>query len=402
MPKIVMINTVCSGSHGRIVKDLRVAAQGGGFDTVVAFGRGAPMQAEDIRIGTAKDVLLHVARTRLGDGHARGSRRATQAFVEKLSAIAPDIVHLHNVHGYYLHAETLFAYLRVHRIPTLWTLHDCWALTGHCSHFVRANCERLYTGCYACPLRKEYPSSLLLDHSKKNWLWKREAFSGMQNLTVVSPSIWLDSIIARSYVQDAPRKVIPNGVDISLFRPGRDASVRARFGVADGQILLLAVASPFDARKGFDDMIALSKRLLGIAQIVMVGLSPKQLRVLPPNVHGMPRTDGPEALVKLYGVADCLVNPTYEDTYPTVNMEAIACGTPVAAYAVGGCVEQIAEGVGRAVPCGDVDALASAARELAAQKDARGAMCRAHAEKYFNRGNAMEAYVANYKQMIGM
>lgn len=401
MPKIVMVNTVSRGSHGRLMADLCREATRAGFSVTQAFGRGGPPEGDYLRIGARRDVLYHVALTRLFDRHARGSRHATEAFVRKLQADPPDLLHLHNVHGYYLHLETLFAYIRSAGIKTLWTLHDCWALTGHCSHFTRVSCSRYRDGCHDCPQKREYPASRWMDASRKNYALKQKALTGLPNLTIAVPSAWLSQMVAGSYLAEARRIVIPNGVDLSLFQPSRDESVRAACGVSEGEAMLLSVASPFDERKGFSDALSVAERLRGRARVVLVGVSKRQQRALPPYVTGILRTKGPEEIVSLYGAADCLLNPTREDTYPTVNMEAIACGTPVAAYAVGGCVDQLAEPVGALIAPGDDRALAEAALLLAGQKDKLSGECRAYAEKKFNRADALSAYLAYYLEWIG-
>ncbi|MDR0928344.1 MAG: glycosyltransferase [Oscillospiraceae bacterium] len=397
-----MINTVCGGSHGRIMGDLCSGAESAGFSTRVAIGRGEN-RFGGIRIGNRFDVLRHVARTRLLDGHALGSRRATCALIDELRAHPPALVHLHNLHGYYLHAPTLFDYFKESGVPVIWTLHDCWALTGHCSHFVRAHCDKWQTGCYDCPLKRAYPASRLLDASRANWRWKRDAFTSLPNLTIVCVSKWMDAVTAQSFLQHAPRRVIPSGVDLGLFVPptGDIEAIRAAQGVKPGQWMLLAVAAPFDERKGFADAVAVAGRLGERARLVMVGLTDAQRRILPPQITGICRTDGPEALVGLYGAADCLINPTYEDTYPTVNMEALASGTPVAAYGVGGCTEQLAHPGGRAVPVGDVHALAEAAMALAERKADLAADCRRYAERHFDRQAAVAAYIQLYREKMG-
>lgn len=405
MPKLLMVNTVCSGSHGRIMRDLRAGAEADGCEVMMAYGRGDAPDGSALRIGTQTDVLLHVAQTRLLDRHARGSRAATRAFVRALEAYQPDLLHIHNVHGYYLHAETLFDWIRVHGLPTVWTLHDCWALTGHCSHFVRAACERWKAGCYDCPLKHAYPASYGLDASRANWRWRRAAFATVPSLRIVSPSRWLDGVLMESTLCDVPRQVIPNGVDLSLFQPddtGGHEAVRARYGIPDDRPMLLAVASPFDDRKGFADALALSRILEDRAHIVLVGLTAKQTDGLPENVTGIERTDGPEALVSLYAAADCLINPTYEDTYPTVNMEAMACGTPVASYAVGGATEQLQVPMGRPVPVGDPKALAHVALALAQEKAQLRTQCRAYAAGHFDRRQAIRAYLSLYQSMMGV
>ena len=415
MPKIAFVNTVRTGSHGRLIADLQHAAKNNGFETVVAFGRGeaAAEGTRSIRIGTKTNVLSHVALTRIFDAHGSGSRRATITFVKELSKCNPDIIHLHNAHGYYLHLETFFSYVRERRIQTLWTLHDCWAFTGHCSHFIRANCERYQSGCHHCPLKGEYPASLLFDASRKNWQNKRKILQGIETLKIICPSVWLDRMVGQSFLKDVPRGIIPNGVDLSLFVPNKDTSIRERLGIPKERIMLLSAASPFDRRKGFDDIMELGRQLEGKAHIVMVGLSKKQMRgfpqkdklfkkktrSLPENIHGMLKTDGPESLVRLYGEADCFVNASHEETYPTVNMEAMACGTPVAAYTIGGCTEQITPETGLAVARGDITALKDAALTLSNEKAERSSACRARAEQNFDRKKAILTYLSEYMRM---
>lgn len=400
MPKIMMVNTVLSGSHGRLMRDLKEAAQTEGYGVRLAFGRGAG-EADALRIGGSADVYWHVAMTRLLDRHALHSRRATRRFLAALDGYAPDLVHLHNVHGYYLDAPELFGHLAARGIPVVWTHHDCWALTGHCSHFLRAGCMRWQAGCHDCPLKREYPASLVVDRSRQNWRWKRESFALPQRMRIVAPSAWLDGVLAASTLAHVPRQVIHNGVDLGLFRPVDAADARAQTGVLPGQRLLLAVASPFDHRKGLGDAIALASRAGDRARVALVGLSERQIAALPGGITGIRRTAGPETLVQLYAAADCLINPTHEDTYPTVTMEAMACGTPVAGYAVGGATEQLLSPGGQPVRAGDVAALTDAALRLAADKPRITAACRAQAERAFDRRAAVRTYMALYQTMLG-
>lgn len=404
MPKLLMINSVCTGSHGQIMRDLAHGARDCGYDVTVAFGRGAALDEKCIRIGDRGDVLRHVALTRLLDWHARGSKGATEALVRTVGELAPDLVHLHNVHGYYLHAQTLFTYLRDQNIPTVWTHHDCWALTGHCSHFERAHCLRWESGCFDCPLKHAYPASYGLDGSRENYAWKQAAFSSLPAAVNVSPSRWLDGIMDRSYLGKMPRQVIPNGIDLTLFSPidrKEAAQVRLQHGIGREQALLLAVASPFDERKGFFDALQAARLAGEKARVMLVGLNEKQLKRLPPYVIGIAKTDSPQALVSLYGAADCLINFTYEDTYPTVNMEAMACGTPVACYGTGGAREQLQAPHAVAVPTGALQALLDAALSLAEQKAELTPLCREYAQKNFDRKQAVSAYIGLYQSMTG-
>lgn len=401
MPRIAFINTVCTGSHGRIMEDLRRTAEREGWSCRVFFSRGKSAGAYCVRFGNDVEIAVHGAASRLLDAHARFSCGATRRLLRQLDEFSPDVVHLHNAHGYYLNAPMLFRWLEARRIPLVWTLHDCWAFTGHCSHFVRAQCEKWKTGCSRCPLKKEYPASLLIDGSKGNWRWKKRVFTAPEKMTIVTPSCWLADRVGESFLRDAPRRVIGNGVDLSLFTPGDGAEeTRRALGVSQGKRLLLSVAAPFDARKGFADALEIAGLLRGEAVLAMVGLTREQKEALPQGVIGIERTDGPEALVALYRAADCLLNPTYEDTYPTVNMEAIACGTPVAAYAVCGCPEQLEAPCGKTAPVGDTHALAEAAMALCAEKNKISAACRAKAERDFDRAQAAKAYTKLYGEVL--
>ncbi|GHU72087.1 glycosyl transferase [Clostridia bacterium] len=392
--RILFINTVVTGSHGRIVSDLAEAARNAGnveFETEFAYGRGDDSPE---RIGGPLDGAAHLLSTRLFDAHGFGSVRATKALVKRLKAHPPDLVHLHNVHGYYLNIEILFEYLKASGIPVVWTLHDCWAFTGHCSHFVRAKCFKWQKGCEHCPMKREYPTSLLLDNSKSNYNRKKAAFTGHPNLSIVTPSEWLAKLVNQSFLKDYPVSTIPNGVDLTVFAPTDMPQAK--------RPLILAVAAPFDKRKGFEDTLKIAQSIPE-ADMIMVGLTPKQIASLPKGsaITGLTRTENRDELVSLYRRASVLLNTTYEDTYPTVNMEAMACGLPVACYSVGGCPEQITYQTGALTPVGDVSALINAARRIIAQpRDEFKAACRARAEAAFDRKAAMRRYISLYKSIL--
>ncbi|MEG0767186.1 MAG: glycosyltransferase [Clostridia bacterium] len=400
---LVQINTVCNGSHGRIMSQLQYAAREKGINAYVAFARGEPnASGRCIRIGTQTDVLLHGLFSRLLDGQGFASRRATRDLVRALEALRPDLIHLHNLHGYYLHLETLFNYLKTAGIPVVWTLHDCWAFTGHCSHFVRAQCDRWQHGCYDCPLKREYPASLLLDQSRKNYVRKREIFQGVPNLTLIAPSHWLGDLVGQSMLQDYPLHIIPNGIDLARFIPQECITVRGKWQIPSDAKILLAVASPFDARKGYADLLRLAARLGKTVRLVMIGLTSKQVQSLPPDITGIMRTEDVAELSAWYAAADAFVNTTYEDTYPTVNMEAMASGTPVICYRVGGCAEQIPEDCGMLVPVGDEVALCDAVEYVLSKgKSFYMQRVRAHACAYFDGADSIHSYLACYQALLG-
>ena len=339
--KVLEINSVCGiRSTGRICTDLADTLKENGHGCKIAYGReAAPEKYKDIsyRIGSDTDVKLHALKARLFDSAGFGSKKATEKLIEKIKEYDPDIIHLQNIHGYYIDIEILFNYLAAADKPIVWTLHDCWAFTGHCSHFTFANCERWKNGCFDCPQKKSYPSSLLMDRSKQNWIKKKELFTGVKNMTVVTPSKWLAELAGKSFLGKFPAKVINNGIDTEVFKP-TCGNFRTAFGLENKKIIL-GVASVWDKRKGLDDFIKLADLTDDNYAIVLVGVNEKQKNTLPGNIIGISGTDNTAELAEIYTAADVFVNFTYEDNYPTVNLEAQACGTPVITYKTGGSPE---------------------------------------------------------------
>jgi len=338
--KVLQINTVCGvGSVGRIVRQIHEALQEKGHESYIAYGR-KPLGCDGaIRIGEDLDVYFHVFLTRVFDLHGFGSKKATKKFLKIVEEINPDIIHLHNIHGYYLNIEVLFDFLKSFDKPVVWTLHDCWAFTGHCSHFTYAKCERWKTGCYSCPEKKSYPRSVIFDNSKSNYARKKKAFTGAKNMTLVTPSQWLAGLVKESFLRDYPVQVIPNGIDTEVFKP-TPSDFKKRYGL-DGKFLILGVANVWGKRKGFDYFLDLSKYLSDDEIIVLVGLSDERIKNLPNNIIGIKRTNSAKELAEIYTAADVFFNPTLEDNYPTVNLEAQACGTYVITFDSGGAKETI-------------------------------------------------------------
>lgn len=341
--KVLMINSVCGvGSTGRICTDMAQTLENQGHSCKIAYGRGTvPEQFEKyaIRIGSDFDVNIHAGLSRIFDSTAFHSTRATKKFIKWIKEYNPDVIHLHNLHGYYIHLGLLFEYLRKCGKRIVWTLHDCWAFTGHCAVFDMIGCEKWKTGCCECPQKKGYPSSFLFDRSKKNYATKKKLFSSIPNLTIVTPSQWLADLVQESFLQQYPVEVINNGIDLNVFKP-TESNFREKFGL-ENKIIVLGVANVWESSKGIDDFIQLSTMLDEEYKIVLVGVTEKQRSKLPRNIIGIPRTNSAQELAEIYTTADVFVNPTKQDNYPTVNLEAQACGTPVITYRTGGSVESV-------------------------------------------------------------
>ena len=406
MKKLLQINPVIreNTSTGKIMRELGELAQAAGWESYIAYSRardGIPQHTSKlVPVGSRADLGIHWLTTRLFDAHGLASRRATQQLIGRIREIDPDIVHIHNVHGYFLNYPLLCRFLEERGKPVIWTAHDCWLFTGHCYHYAAARCDRWQTGCHHCPQTHAFPASYFFDRSARNYRDKRQALTGMHNLTLVAVSQWMRDQIAQSYLKDLPCRVIPNGIDLDTFQPRQDCATRALHGIS-APVFYLAVASIWLPEKGLDDLAALARQLRDDEQLVVVGrLTNAQHKARPDTVVTIARTTDAAALASLYTEATALVNPTWQDNYPTINLEAIACGTPVAAYRTGGCPEQLTPETGRIVPQGDVGALAEALHTIRkTSEDTWRKACRQYALQHFGKQARFHDYVALYESL---
>lgn len=362
--KILQINSTCGfGSTGRIAVDILNTVTKNGGEGLICYGRGvAASGVTSYKIGSETLVKIHGVLSRITDRQGFYSTGAAKDLVRKIEEHDPDIIHLHNIHGYYLDIRVLFDYLKKCRKPIVWTLHDCWSFTGHCPHFTVSGCEKWKTGCSACPSKKEYPKSFFLDSSKKNYNEKKELFTGVEDLTLVTPSAWLKDLVKESFLKDYPVKVINNGINTDIFKP-TESDFRRKYGIED-KIIYLGVASVWTKQKGLDDFVTLSQMLNENEKIVLVGLNNAQIEELPKSIIAITRTENQTELAQIYSAVNVFLNPTYEDTYPTTNLESIACGTPVVTYKTGGSPESVTQGRGAVVPVGNINALYNTAKSF--------------------------------------
>lgn len=401
MPKLLQINVAINyGSTGKIAEQVGSLVMQWGWDSYIVHGRYInTSKSKAIKVGGILDWFFHALMTRLTDKHGLFSRLATKRLIRKIQKISPDIIHLHNIHGYYINYKILFEYLRKTNIPIVWTLHDCWTMTGHCTHFEFAKCDRWKTGCFDCPEKMSYPTSLLFDRSCKNYIEKRELFTSVKNMTIVPVSNWLGGIVKESFLKDYEVNVIHNGVDIQKFQPTQ-SDIREEYSIFDKKIIL-GVASPWGRRKGLTDFFELGQYISSEKyQIVLIGLSENQIKQLPNGIIGLTRTESVEALAKWYSVADVFVNPTYEDTYPTTNLEAISCGTPLITYRTGGSPESVTLQTGRVVERGNVEGIAKAIESLCAEdRNEVRKLCRDYAVANFDQKECFKKYIDLYAEI---
>lgn len=356
--KLVSINLGNFGSTGRIMIGISNVARTCGFTTYQAYPN-----SESVRKAQSNDIilcstLLNKINRKLA--HFTGLNGCfavlpTLLFLRKLDKIQPDIIHFHNLHNSYINLPLLFNYVKKRSIKIVWTLHDCWAFTGHCPHFELIGCDKWKTGCGKCRQLDIYPETMI-DTTALLWKLKKKWFTGVENLTVVTPSRWLADLVKQSFLKDYPIKVINNGIDLSVFKP-TDSNFRERYKVSKDKFIVLGVAFGWGVRKGLDIFVELAKRLDGRFQIVLVGTDDKVDKQLPDNIISIHRTQNQKELAEIYTAADLFVNPTREDNFPTVNIEALACGTPVLTFRTGGAPEITDDNSGCIVDCGDVDAM---------------------------------------------
>lgn len=385
--KVLMINIVCgSGSTGRIVADMWSLLKEQGHEAKIAygFGTGTRVAQEDMfRFNTKFGYYRHNIAAKLTDRTGLYSARQTKRLVEYIKRYDPDVIHLHNLHGYYINYEVLFDYLAQSGKPVVWTLHDCWAFTGHCAYFTAAGCEQWKTHCADCSLLKNYPVCYFKGDVCNNFDAKRRAFTNVEDMMIVTPSKWLAGLVGESFLSKYPVEVIHNGIDLSVFKP-RESDFRSRYGITEKK-MVLAVANVWEKRKGLDDVLRLAEMLGEDYQVVIVGLSEKQAESMPENIVAIQRTSSVEELAEIYSAADVFVNTSYEDTFPTVNLEALACGTPVVTYDTGGCAEALDTASGIAVPTGDLEKMKEAvcsAKSLDRAKACQRAQTFSAREKY--------------------
>lgn len=398
--KVLQINSVCNtGSTGRICEDIGSILIDKGYDSYIAFGRKARVSSSTVlKIGSTINIWTHGMITALFDRHGFASRAATRQFLDKVASINPEIIHLHNLHGYYINIELLFDFVRRSKIPTVWTLHDSWAYTGHCTYYDSAECDKWMTECSRCPKSRYYPASYVLDQSTSNFRQKKQLYGDLENLFIVTPCEWLSKHVHRSFLNQRSISTIYNGIDVQVFSPRQSRPISL---TQNTKKIVLGVASSWDQRKGLQDFLRLQNLLGERYQTVLVGLTDKQIKGLPQNIIGIKRTESVDELAEYYSAADVFVNPTYQDNFPTTNLEALGCGTPVVTYRTGGSPEALDADTGFVVDKGNMDDLAARIRVVVENgKTAYRRLCRNRAVTHFDKNDRYAQYISLYEQLI--
>lgn len=391
MSLLLQLNATANwGSTGKIAEGIGLAAMSRGWESVIGYGRYVnPSRSKLIKVGSMLDVYAHYARNRFLGGEGLGSRRATYGLIKRIKELQPDIIHLHNIHDHWLNYPILFEYLATINTPIVWTFHDCWAFTGGCAHFEAMGCNKWMSECCDCPLQKR----LQLDKSRSNFLRRKQLFGKLvDRMTIVCVSNWLATYVRQSILKDCRIEILNNGIDLGTFSVTNTKKHR----------MVLGVSNKWYDAKGLPDFVMLRKLLPDDVKMVLVGLTQKQIKQLPNGITGIIRTGSVETLANLYREAAVFVNPTHNDSFPTVNLEALACGTPVITYRTGGSPEAIDEHTGMVVEKGDVKGLAEAIMGVINNPERFSAKdCVDRVNSHFNQDVQFAKYVDLYEDLLG-
>ncbi len=351
--------SVNTGSTGKIAEGIGKELIKNNFESYIAFGRNfRKSESKVFKIGNRFEQLYHLILTRIFDLHGYGSKSATNKLIKYIEGLNPDVIHLHQIHGYYINLEVLFTYLEKLNKPIVWTFHDCWPFTGHCCHFERVNCKKWKTECYDCELTKYYPKSLFIDNSKRNFRLKKELFTNLKKLTIVPVSDWMMKMTQDSFFKNKSIVTIHNGINVDVFRKVEKnfSDILLKYQLQDKKIIL-GVANIWSDLKGLAVFFELSKLIPENYKIVLIGLNERQIKLLPKNIVGIKRTENEEELVYFYTIADVFVNPSIAESFGLVTLEAQACGTPVIVFNNTASPELVKENTGFIVESNDINEL---------------------------------------------
>ncbi len=396
--RIVQINTVYpTGSTGKIVKSLQECAEERGHTVVPAHRFNERGGAEALAVSSWLDCHVHNRLATITGLQGCFSILRTRIFLRKLRSLSPDLIHLHNIHGSYINHRLLFNFIKKYKIPVVWTLHDCWSFTGGCPHFIGYACDKWKDGCHACAHFKQNKSNCL-DTSSYMWKRKRAWFADVPRMTLVCPSGWLSELVEQSFLKEYPKKVINNGIDLEIFKP-TESDFRRQYGLENHKIVL-GVSFGWNDRKGLDVFRDLAQQLPKDYKVVLVGTDEATDTQLPKEIISIHRTKNQAELAEIYSAADVFVNPTREDTYPTVNMEALACGTAVVTFRTGGSPETVDATCGSVVDCDDGEMLKKEIIRICTERPYAREICRRRAEEAFDKNRKFKEYIDLYERIV--
>ena len=395
--KVLQINSFGNLSTGNIATNIYKTLKINNYEGKVAFARSTiDTSVPYIKIGNKLNMVIDGIMTRITDKAGFYSKYATKKLIKEIEKYNPDIIHLHNLHGYYLNIEILFNYLKICEKPIVWTLHDCWPFTGHCCYYNMVECYKWKNECFDCIQKNMYPSSKIIDNSTNNYKNKKKLFLDVPNMNIVSVSKWLENEINDSFLREYPTRVIYNGIDFDKFKP-TDSNLRQKYGIED-KFIILGVASTWDIRKGLNDFIKLSEILDNNFQIIIIGVDKKQKKLLPKNIIAIERTNNIEELASFYTMADIFFNASIEETFGLPTIESVACGTPAIVYNTTALPEVVNEEYGFIVEKQDVNEVVNVIHKLYSKRE--NIKFDNTEIKIFDKENTYSKYIELYEEVI--
>lgn len=414
-PHLLEVNTALTGcTTGDLVGSLSRHFSERGWDVTIAYGRRAageqPTNLNLLKIGNRLQHYTHALATRLMDMHGLMSKNATKKLCRFIETEKPDIIHLHNIHGYWLNYQILFETLRKHNIPIVWTLHDCWPMTGHCSHFLDVGCTEWKTGCRTscCPAKRNYPSTLGLSRNKDNFSDKKKSYGSLNNMHIITVSDWMNSIARQSMLAGNEIHTIHNGVDMDIFRRMRADEMDCYLPdevkeIDNNKKIVLTAANAWYAAKGYDAIVNYSRRMPRDVVLICVGNCSKisnKLKSIKNRIIVLDRVSDPKTMAALFNRADLFFNPSRVESMSMVNVEAIACGTPVATSAVSGMPETVNKEVGTTFDPYNYDEMVEIINRQLTVPTADYAIMREFIKTNFEKTKQNNKYLTLFEQLI--
>lgn len=402
MPILLQIGASCNwGAPGKIAEQIGLQAQSRGWDCYIAHGARFfnPTQLNSIPVVNSFQEKLHYLKSLLFDAQGLASTSETKDFLKKVAQIKPDVIHLHNLHGYFINYNLLFKYIQEENIPVVWTFHDFWPITGHCCYFDSINCEKWKTGCYDCALKSLYPRAFL-DCSKRNYGLKRKLFSSLKKMKIVTVSNWQKNLVEQSFLNEYPIETIYNGINTDVFTPCV-SNIKRKYGIEEKK-LLLAVALSWSERKGLHDYIKLSKVLPPNYVIMLIGIKEDMKSILPNNIISVPLLNNQIELADYYSCADATLNLSYMETFGMTTVEGMACGTPGIVYDRTASPELVSKKTGKIVSAGNIDQVVNAVLEICSrEKNSYIDVCRERVLNTFDSKKQYSKYIDVYNSLHG-
>lgn len=356
--KVLQIDVNCkSGSTGKIAYDLHTQLVKDGHTSAVCYGRGEKINEPNIfKFGYDWETKIHAALTRITGLTGCYSYFSTKRLLKFMRAFKPDVVHIHELHAYFVNLKPVINYLKENNIKTVWTFHCEFMYTGKCGHAYE--CEKWKTECGQCPHLRDYPKSLFFDFTKKMFNDKKKLLSDFENLTIITPSQWLADRVKQSFLGDKDIQVIHNGVDTeNVFYPRSFDHLKKKHHLTNEKIVLAVAPDLMSKNKGGRCVVELAERMRDEnVKFILIGVEDLNEK-FPDNVIVLGRTDNQIELAEYYSMADVFVICSERENFPTTCIEAICCGTPVCGFDTGGTKETMPNNYENFSQYGDLDIL---------------------------------------------